>query len=196
MGALLGGVVRKEIPVYLSGSGRELKAEQEVDVYRRGVEATDTQAVKFKIGGRMSRNLDAYPGRTETMMKLARKVLGDKVVLYADANGSYNSAKAIQVGRMLEELNCSFFEEPCPWEDKLETKRTADALKIPIAAGEQDSSLPLFQWMIDNKHDGRRAVRPELQRRVRGAAAWRVWLAPRACRWFRTTPRPARCGPM
>jgi len=26
-------------------------------------------------------------------------------------------------------------------EDKLETKRVADALKIPIAAGEQDSSL-------------------------------------------------------
>jgi len=151
VGALLGGVVRQEIPVYLSGSGRELKAEQEVEVYRRGVEATNTQAVKFKIGGRMSRNLDAYPGRTETMMKLARKVLGDKVVLYADANGSYNSAKAIQVGRMLEELKCDFFEEPCPWEEKLETKRVADALKIPVAAGEQDSSLPLFQWMIDNK---------------------------------------------
>jgi len=151
VGALLGGVVRKEIPVYLSGSGRELRAEQEVEVYRRGVEATGAKVVKFKIGGRMSRNLDAYPGRTETMMKLARKVLGDKVVLYADANGSYSSAKAIQVGRMLEELNCGFFEEPCPWEEKLETKRVADALKIPIAAGEQDSSLPLFQWMIDNK---------------------------------------------
>ena len=107
--------------------------------------------MKFKIGGRMSRNLDAYPGRTGTMMRLARKTLGDGVVLYADANGSYNSRKAIEVGRMLEDLGCRFFEEPCPWEEKMETKRVADALKIPIAFGEQDSSLPLFQWMIDNK---------------------------------------------
>lgn len=151
VGALLGGVVRNEIPVYLSGSGREETAENEVAVYRRGVEATRTNAVKFKIGGRMSRNLDAYPGRTETMMKLARKTLGDKVALYADANGSYNSKKAIEVGRMLQDLNCSFFEEPCPWEEKMETKRVADALKIPIACGEQDSSLPMFEWMIQNR---------------------------------------------
>lgn len=150
VGALLGGVVRTEIPVYLSGSGRETTAEQEVEVYRRGVEATNTKAVKFKIGGRMSHDLDAYPGRTETMMRLARKTLGDKVVIYADANGSYSSAKAIQIGRMLQDLNCAFFEEPCPWEEKLETKRVADALKIPVAFGEQDSSLPMFQWMIEN----------------------------------------------
>ena len=34
----MGGVLRKEIPVYLSGSGRDTTAEEEVDVYvkRRG----------------------------------------------------------------------------------------------------------------------------------------------------------------
>ena len=61
-GELMGGMLRKEIPVYLSGSGRETTAEQEVDVYVRGVEETGAKAVKFKIGGRMSRNADAYPG--------------------------------------------------------------------------------------------------------------------------------------
>jgi len=151
VGALLGGVIRKEIPVYLSGSGRETTAEEEVDVYVRGVAETRAKAVKFKIGGRMSRNLDAYPGRTETMMKLARKRLGDGVVINADANGSYNAAKAIEVGRMLEELNVNFFEEPCPWEELGETKKVADSLKIKIAAGEQDASLWRFLWMMENK---------------------------------------------
>jgi L-alanine-DL-glutamate epimerase-like enolase superfamily enzyme len=150
-GALLGGVIRKEIPVYLSGSGRDTTAEQEVDVYVRGVQETGAKAVKFKIGGRMSRNLDQYPGRTETMMQLARKRLGDDVVIYADANGSYNAAKAIEVGRMLESLNVKFFEEPCPWEELSETKKVADALQMPIAAGEQDASLWRFQWMIQNR---------------------------------------------
>jgi L-alanine-DL-glutamate epimerase-like enolase superfamily enzyme len=150
-GELLGGVVRKEIPVYLSGSGRETTAEQEVDVYVKGVERTGAKAVKFKIGGRMSRNADAYPGRTETMMKLARKRLGDGVVLYTDANGSYNAAKGIEVGKFLQDLGVKFFEEPCPWEELSETKKVADALTMPVAAGEQDASLWRFQWMIENR---------------------------------------------
>ena len=74
VGALLGGVVRPAIPVYLSGSDRLLSAEEEVAVYERGVAATGAKAVKFKIGGRMSRNLDVYPGRTEKLLRLARKI--------------------------------------------------------------------------------------------------------------------------
>jgi len=151
VGELLGGVLRKEIPVYLSGSGRETTAEEEVEVYARAVERTGGRAVKFKIGGRMSRNADAYPGRTETMMKLARKRLGDKVIIYTDANGSYNAAKGIEVGKMLQDLNVSFFEEPCPWEELGETKKVAAALKMDVAVGEQDASLWRFQWMIENR---------------------------------------------
>jgi L-alanine-DL-glutamate epimerase-like enolase superfamily enzyme len=150
-GELMGGVIRKEVPVYLSGSGRDTTAEQEVDVYVSGIERTGARAVKFKIGGRMSRNADAYPGRTETMMKLARKRLGDDVVIYTDANGSYNAAKGIEVGKFLQDLDVKFFEEPCPWEELSETKRVADALAIPVAAGEQDASLWRFQWMIENR---------------------------------------------
>lgn len=150
VGELLGGVIRKEIPVYLSGSSRNTTAEEEVDVYVRGIEATGCKTVKFKIGGRMSRNLDAYPGRTETLVKLARQRLGDNITLYADANGSYNSQKAIEVGKMLESLNYVFFEEPCPWEELSETQAVTKALTMLVACGEQDSSLWRFQWMIKN----------------------------------------------
>jgi L-alanine-DL-glutamate epimerase-like enolase superfamily enzyme len=149
-GALMGGVIRKEIPVYLSGSGRELSAEEEVEIYVRGVEHTGAKAVKFKIGGRMSRNLDAYPGRTETLVKLARERLGDDMILYADANGSYNAEKGIEVGRMLQDLGFQFFEEPCPWEELSETLLVTHALDMPVACGEQDASLWRFQWMISN----------------------------------------------
>jgi L-alanine-DL-glutamate epimerase-like enolase superfamily enzyme len=147
---LLGGAFRNEIPVYLSGSDRVLTAEEEVEVYVRGVAETGTKAVKFKIGGRMSRNLDAYPGRTDTLVQLARKKLGDDIYLAADANGSYDAKKGIEVGKMLESLKFSFFEEPCPWENLSETQAVAKALKITIAAGEQDSSLWRFQWMLEN----------------------------------------------
>src|SRR5262249_32145066 len=150
VGELLGGVRRREIPVYLSGSIRETTAEQEVEVYRKGIEATGAKGVKFKIGGRMSRNADPYPGRTEKMMALARKTLGDKITIYADANGSYDVRKGIEVGRMLQDLKCGFYEEPCPWEETTWLKAVTDAVDIPVAFGEQNSSLPGWQWMIEN----------------------------------------------
>lgn len=160
VGALLGGVVRHEVPVYLSGSGRELGAEDEVAIYVRGLAETQARAVKFKIGGRMSRNLDASPGRTEKLVRLAREQLGGKTILYADANGSYNVPKGIEVGRLLESLGFEFFEEPCPFEELSETQAVARALKIPVACGEQDCSLWRFQWMLQN--DVMRIVQPDI----------------------------------
>ncbi len=150
VGALLGGVIRSEIPVYLSGSDRILTAEQEVGVYEYGVADTGAQAVKFKIGGRMSRNLDTYPGRTERVLRGARAKLGDKIILRADANGSYDVPSAIRIGRLLEELNYDFFEEPCPFEELGETQAVAKALRIPIAYGEQNYSLWQFDWALRN----------------------------------------------
>ena len=145
---LMGGARMKAVPVYLSGSGRETTAEEEVDVYVRGVYETGAKAVKFKIGGRMSRNADAYPRRTETMLALARKRFGPGVKLYANANGSYDVRRAIEVGRLLESLDFKVFEEPCPWEQIEWTKAVANALKIPISFGEQNSSLAEFRRII------------------------------------------------
>ena len=147
---LMGGVLREEIPVYLSGSGRDTTAEEEVDVYVKGVAETGAKAVKFKIGGRMSANQDAYPGRTDKIFELAAKRFDPKVTLMADANGSYSAAKGIEVGRKLQDLHYLWFEEPCPWEELGETKKVADALDIKIAYGEQNSSLWQFQWCIEN----------------------------------------------
>jgi L-alanine-DL-glutamate epimerase-like enolase superfamily enzyme len=160
VGELLGGVVRREIPVYLSGSGRETTAEQEVEVYVRASEQTGTKIVKFKIGGRMSRNVDAYPGRTDKLLTLARERLGRGVALYADANGSYDAPTAIEIGHRMEELGYVMFEEPCPWEELTETQQVAKALKIPISCGEQDTSLWRFQWMM--KNDVMSVVQPDI----------------------------------
>src|SRR3954451_7788267 len=148
---LMGGVLRKEIPIYLSGSGRDTTAEEEVDVYVKGVETTGAKAVKFKIGGRMSGNRDTYPGRTDKILELAAKQLAGKVTLMADANGSYSAAKAIEIGKRLQQMKYLFFEEPCPWEELSETRKVADALEMKVAFGEQDSSLWMYQWMIENK---------------------------------------------
>ena len=154
VGQLLGGSLRQEMPIYLSSLQRDTTPEDEVAFAAKRIEKTGAQAIKFKIGGRMSHNADASPGRTERLIALARKTLGDAIAIHADANGSYDAAKAIEVGKMLEAHNVAFFEEPCPFEELGEIKRVADALSMPVAAGELETSWARFQ--IDDTTTHRR----------------------------------------
>ncbi|MDF1514971.1 MAG: mandelate racemase/muconate lactonizing enzyme family protein, partial [Anaerolineae bacterium] len=150
-GSLLGTVIREHIPVYLSSLRRDTTAEEEVDWLAQRLEETGASAVKLKVGGRMSQNADAHPGRTDRLIPLARQTFGEDIAIYVDANGSYDAKYAIEKGAFLQEYGIAFFEEPCPWQEYSETKRVADALDLPVAGGEQDSSLAQFQWMLHNR---------------------------------------------
>ncbi len=145
---MLGPVLQRDIPIYLSSMRRDTTPEEEVAWLQARLVETGANAVKLKIGGRMSANADAMPGRTARLIPLARRTFGDNVTIYVDANSSYDAAHAIEVGALLTDYGIAFFEEPCPWQDYWQTKQVADALEIPVAGGEQDSSLPLFDWMI------------------------------------------------
>jgi len=152
--------MRREIPVYLSSLRRDTTPEEEVGRLARRLEATGAKAVKMKIGGRMGRG-DTMPGRTEQLVQLARKRLGDGVTIYVDGNGSYCADEAIEVGRMLEEHQVQLFEEPCPWEDFEATKRVADRLEhVLVAGGEQDASFEKFRWLI--QHRGVDVMQPDV----------------------------------
>ncbi len=98
----------------------------------------------------MSNNLEEPKGRTEKLIPLARKTFGDKMVIYADSNGSYTPDEAIRIGRILEEYKIDFYEGPVAFDWYEETKQVADALKIPIAGGEQEASIHNFRWLIAN----------------------------------------------
>ena len=147
---LFGGKVREEIPIYVASSNRNTTPAEEVELLKKRIAETGAKAVKFKVGGRMSRNKDSLPNRSEELIELTRKDLGDGVTIQADANGSYDAQKAIEIGRRLEGINAYLFEEPCPFDELEETKRVADALTIPISGGEQESSEYRFRWMISN----------------------------------------------
>jgi L-alanine-DL-glutamate epimerase-like enolase superfamily enzyme len=160
MGALVGDVVQREVPFYVASGRRDTTPEQEVDYLRKLIEQSGAKALKFRVGGRMSRNADAMPGRTEKLIPLVRKTFGDSIDLHADSNSSYDPPKAIEVGRMLEEIKAVYFEEPCPFDHLEDTKKVADALTIPVAGGEQEYSHWRFRWMIANR--GVDIVEPDL----------------------------------
>ena len=151
MGALLGDIVRSEVPFYVASGKRDTTPEQEVAYLQTLLQRSGAKALKFRVGGRMSRNADAMPGRTEKLIPLVRKTFGDNIDIHADANSSYDPPKAIEVGRMLEEIKAVYFEEPCPFDHIGDTKKVADTLDIPIAGGEQEYSDWRHKWIIANR---------------------------------------------
>ncbi len=146
--ALLGALERKSVHVYRATNYRGLSAESSIEKIKNVVAETDAKAVKFKIGGRMSQNRDFPADRTEKLIPLMRETFGNEMVIYADSNGSYDVSEAVRIGRLLEEYNIAFYEEPVPFDWYQETKEVKRNLRIPVAGGEQEGSLRNFRWLI------------------------------------------------
>ena len=147
---LLGGAVRSEVPVYGSSMARHTSPDEEAAVMQEAVARFGFQALKIKIGGRMSQDADAAPGRTEGVIQAVREAVGSEVKLMADANGSYSPGEAVRVGRVLEHFGYSYFEEPCPYYDREATRKVRDKLDIPLCGAEQDNDLGVIQSLIGN----------------------------------------------
>jgi L-alanine-DL-glutamate epimerase-like enolase superfamily enzyme len=160
VGELLGGVHQREIAVYHASGNRGNTPEEEVAFLKRLVAESGARALKFRLGGRMSRNADSLPGRTEALIPLVREAFGPDMTLYADANSSYDPPEAIRIGRLMEQHGYAFYEEPCPFDHLDATRAVADALDIPVAGGEQEFSTDRFRWMI--AHRGVDIVQPDL----------------------------------
>ena len=151
VGELFGGAKRKDIAVYRASGNRGNKPEQELKYLRKIVDSIDARALKFRLGGRMSKNRDYPPGRSEALIPMVRREFGDDMAIYADANSSYDVPNAIRIGRMMEEHKYAFLEEPVPFDHLWETKQVTEALTIPVAGGEQEFSMRRFRWAIQNR---------------------------------------------
>jgi L-alanine-DL-glutamate epimerase-like enolase superfamily enzyme len=144
--------IRKEIPMYVSSLTRETSPEEEVANLHRQLAETGAKAVKVKVGGRMSRNADAAPGRSENLVRLLRKIFGDDLTIYADANSSFDLQEGLKMAGFLEENGVSIFEEPCYWEDYASNQKIAASLKkMKLAGGEQDTSYLRWRDIAQNK---------------------------------------------
>ena len=142
-----------KINVYQANGERYISAEETIEHLQRDVEISHAKAIKFKLGGRMS-HPETPAGRSEKLIPLVRKTFGDKMVISADANGSYTAAEAIPIGKLMQEYNYAFYEEPVPFDWYEELKTVADALKIPMALGEQEPSTHNFRWVLANNAVG------------------------------------------
>jgi L-alanine-DL-glutamate epimerase-like enolase superfamily enzyme len=160
IGQLIGEIQNPRIAVYQANGERGISPELTIEHLKIEVAESQAKALKFKVGGRMSNNLEEPKGRTEKLIPLVRKTFGEKMVIYADSNGSYTADEAIRIGKIMEEYKIDFYEEPVPFDWYEETKEVADALNIPVAGGEQEPSIHMFRWLIAN--DALQIVQPDM----------------------------------
>lgn len=148
--SLIGGSPGK-VRAYASSMKRDITPEAEAARFVALRDAHGFTAFKWRVGAECGRDKDEWPGRTEAVIPTVAKALGDGIEKLVDGNSCYSPARAIAVGRILEDNGISHFEEPCPYWEFDQTREVREALFIDVAGGEQDCEFTAFRSMI-NEH--------------------------------------------
>ncbi|MEL7430464.1 MAG: mandelate racemase/muconate lactonizing enzyme family protein [Pseudomonadota bacterium] len=145
--SLLGGSPGP-VRAYASSMRRDISPEPEA---RRLLEQRDQygfDAFKVRVGAECGQDRDEWPGRTEAIIPEIRKAMGADAALLVDGNSGFSPARAIDVGKMLEDHGYEHFEEPCPYWELEQTRDVTKALSINVAGGEQDWDIQQWKRMI------------------------------------------------
>ena len=163
MGELVGEIHHSEVPFYVATEFRELPLEEHFARIKDAVAQYDVNALKIKIGymhyGTADIHYAGLPGKSEKLIPMVREHYGSDMFLYADSNGYYDVDGAVKIGRLLEEHNYSYFEEPVMFDQFEDIRKVSDALTIPVANGEQDYSFTNFRWLL--AHNALDVVQPD-----------------------------------
>ncbi len=152
-GHLIGDFQNPEISIYLGhhlADFRNKEPEESLALMKKDVMETKAKAIKLRAGrgDNLASDIDNAPGRTEKLIRMAREVFGNDMVLMIDGNGSYSVEEAIRIGKILEEYDYAFYEEPVPWDWYEEQKQVEDALNIPMAGGEEEFGMHAFRYLV------------------------------------------------
>lgn len=148
--ALIGGKPGK-LRTYASSMKRDITPEAEAARFVSLRDRYGFDAFKFRVGAECGHDVDEWPGRTEAIIPAMRRALGPDVALLADANSGFSPRRAIEVGRMLEDVGAEHYEEPCPYWELEQTKEVTDALAIAVTGGEQDCELATWRRICEGK---------------------------------------------
>lgn len=156
VGALIGDIINPKVSIYLGHHLWDLRnkePEESLELMMQDYLKTKAKAIKIRAGrgDNLASDIDNAPGRTEKLIKMARELFGDDMNLMIDGNGSYSVKEAIRIGKILEEYNYYFYEEPVPWDWYEEQKQVEQALNIPMAGGEEEFGMHRFRWLIGNE---------------------------------------------
>lgn len=142
---LLGGATRERLPVY--GYGMMLK--RGGDLERRfaeeaaAIKAAGFRATKMKIGLGVREDV--------ALVAAVRDAIGPDMALMVDANHRYTTGEALAVGRELEALGVTWFEEPVAPEDIDGYRRLSARLDIDVAGGEAEFTRWGWRQLLESR---------------------------------------------
>ncbi|MFT4555013.1 MAG: D-galactarolactone cycloisomerase [Planctomycetaceae bacterium] len=144
---LFGGRMRDRVPVYGS-TMNYMEGEEPEDLYPR--QAAERAAEGFKA---LKMRLGRYSvAREAKVAKAVRDAVGPNVRLMVDGNAAYTLRSAVQMGRVLDELNFDFFEEPLPQSPRYAGyAELREKLPLPLAGGEAVDSRIAAKDLIDRR---------------------------------------------
>ncbi len=145
--ALLGGTPGK-LRAYASSMKRDITPEDEAARFLKLRDRDGFTAFKWRVGAECGRGSDEWPGRTEAVVPVVAKALGEGIDKLVDANSCYSPAQAIELAKRLQDNGISHFEEPCPYWEFDQTKAVTDAVAIDVTGGEQDCEFTAWRTMI------------------------------------------------
>jgi mandelate racemase len=159
--AKLLGAEPKPIPAYNS-CGLGLMTPAEVAVEAEKLLAGGFRAVKLRLG---------YPTLQEdrAAVRAVRQRIGDSVNLMVDYNQALGVDAALERGRMLDDENIFWLEEPIRHDDYAGSARLARELKTPIQIGENFSLVSSMDAAL--AAGAADYVMPDLER-IGGVSGW------------------------
>jgi L-alanine-DL-glutamate epimerase-like enolase superfamily enzyme len=145
---LLGGRYREKIKMYASiGGGAGMTPEQMAAKVEQALEQ-GFRAIKIRMDWGAARR-DADTEKDWRMFQLCKRLTGDDIPLSFDANNGYSVPTAIQQGRRFESLGLWHYEEPVAQYDYAGIAQVADALDVPVSAGEHEYTRWQFRDLIE-----------------------------------------------
>lgn len=149
------GACRDRVRTYASGG---LWLSQSIDELVReaaGFLDQGFRAMKIRVGNSDSR-------KDFERVKAVREAVGPSIEILTDANQALRPKQAIRLGRMLEELDVGWLEEPVSVHDLVGQAEVRNALTMDIASGETEWT----RFGIRNTIEARAAdvLMPDLQR--------------------------------
>ncbi|HLG82613.1 MAG TPA: enolase C-terminal domain-like protein [Bradyrhizobium sp.] len=136
------GAVRREIPIYGSGGFTSYSDRELAEQLGGWVAEQGCAYVKMKVG--------SEPARDPHRVKVARQAIGDRAVLFVDANGAYGEKQALSLAEAFAEQGVGWFEEPVSSDDlvSLGTIRRRVPSPIDVAAGEYAYTTDYVRAML------------------------------------------------
>jgi len=135
---LLGGQAQPRLKAYANGWYTVERDPRQFAERAKGVVAKGYKALKVDPFGPGTYEMTRQEiVRSIDLVAAIRDAVGPDVDIFIEGHGRFSPHTAVRIGKLLEEFEPGWYEEPVPPENVLALKQVREKVNIPIAAGER-----------------------------------------------------------